>query len=270
MCPQCRAFITTDDRTCPYCNESVAPRAVDSRNPAPILGGLVPNVGFVTFMALLINVGLYVCTAILSSRSGNGDAMNIDGQTLFALGAKYNPALAAGQLWRLVTAGFLHGGIIHLLMNSWCLFTLGAQVEDAYGISRMIVIYFASTVLGFYASAIWSASLSIGASAAIFGLIGCMIAIGLKEPRRFGGQTGQYVRWALLGVVYFFLPSLHVDNAAHVGGFVAGFVVGYLAGSPRVTGGAEGFWKVAAVLCLGLTAWSFLKMFLWFTGVTGG
>ena len=56
MCPQCRAFITTSDRTCPYCNEVVAPRAVDQRNPSPILG-IIPNVGFVTFMTLLINVG---------------------------------------------------------------------------------------------------------------------------------------------------------------------------------------------------------------------
>ena len=62
---------------------------------------------------------------------------------------------ARGEWWRLVTAGFLHGGLLHILMNSWVLFDLGAQVEEIYGASRMWVIYFVSSVCGFYASAVW-------------------------------------------------------------------------------------------------------------------
>ena len=75
--------------------------------------------------------------------------MNLDVRTLIMFGAKWNMGLAQGEYWRLVTAGFLHGGLIHILMNSWVLFDLGAQVEEIYGSSRMLVIYFVSTVGGF-------------------------------------------------------------------------------------------------------------------------
>src|SRR5215813_10822042 len=152
MCPHCRAFITTKDRVCPYCNESVGQRAVDRRNPSPILGGLIPHAGFCTVIILVINFGLYLATTVYSMKSGNGSLMDIDGQTLFQFGAKYPAAIAAGQWWRLVTAGFLHGGILHIAMNSWVLFDLGAAVEEIYGASRMLTIYFLSDVVGFYLS----------------------------------------------------------------------------------------------------------------------
>src|SRR5215472_13533975 len=122
MCPHCRAFITTKDRVCPYCNESVAPRRVERGESGPILGGLIPQAGFLTVIILLINTGLYLATSLYSTNSGNGNFMNLDGQTLFAFGAKFGPAIAAGQWWRLVTAGFLHGNLLHILMNSWVLF----------------------------------------------------------------------------------------------------------------------------------------------------
>ena len=134
MCPHCRAFITNKDRTCPYCNESVGARAIDRRNPAALLGGLIPHARFNTVVILVINFGLFLATALYSMGAGNGDAFwNIDVGTLVAFGAKYNAGLAAGQWWRLVTAGFLHGGLLHILMNSWVLFDLGAQVEEIYG-----------------------------------------------------------------------------------------------------------------------------------------
>src|SRR5205823_3664602 len=109
-------------------------------------------------------------TTIHSMRGSGQVATSIDGRTLFDFGAKFPPAVAAGQWWRLVTAGFLHGGLMHILMNSWSFMTLGAQVEEAFQGSRMVVIYFCSTVLGFYFSYLWSPALSVGASAAIFGL----------------------------------------------------------------------------------------------------
>jgi len=65
MCPQCRAFITTSDKVCPYCNTKVGPRAVEQRDPGPILGGLIPHAQFVTSMILLLNFGLYAATRAL-------------------------------------------------------------------------------------------------------------------------------------------------------------------------------------------------------------
>ena len=68
------------------------------------------------------------------------------------MGESVPAAYMEGQWWRLITAGFLHGGILHILMNSWVLFDLGAEVEQIYGTSRLIVFYFVSTVTGFWAS----------------------------------------------------------------------------------------------------------------------
>jgi rhomboid protease GluP len=202
MCPHCRAFITTSDKTCPYCNEQVAPRAVDRRNPSPI-GGFIPQVRFNTIIILVINFGLYLATSLFSMNAGRGNAMNLDGQTLIDFGAMYVPLIRDGEWWRLVTAGFLHGGMLHILMNSWVLFDLGAQVEEMYGASRMLVIYFVSNICGFYLSSLFSPGLSIGASAAACGLIGAMIALGVRDRTGFGAAIrGAYIRWAVYMLIF--------------------------------------------------------------------
>ncbi len=262
MCPQCRAFITSDDRVCPYCNTPVGARAVDKRQPGEIMGGLIPHARFTTTLIMLINTGLYIAMVLYSMKSGRGGLQALDGGTLINFGAMYPPYIHAGQWWRLVTAGFLHGGIIHILMNSWVLFDLGAQTEEFFGTSRMIVIYFAATVGGFWVSEHF-AHLSVGASAGIFGLIGAMIAFGMKEQSTYGTALRSfYVRWALYGVVLgFIIPN--IDMAAHLGGLASGFVVGYLAGAPRLTGNSERAWRAVATLCIVATAAAFAEMFVW-------
>lgn len=266
MCPQCRAFITRSDRKCPYCGESIGPPATERRDPGAVLGGFIPHAQFVTGMILLINAGMYIATAIYSMRAGNAAGlMDLDGVTLFEFGAKHRGAILMGQWWRLVTAGFLHGGVLHILMNSWALFDLGAQVEEAYGAHRLIVFYFLATVAGFLASTFWTPNLSVGASAGLFGLIGCMIALGMRHHSA-SGLRGLYIRWAVYGLLFGLLPGLHVDNAAHIGGLAAGFAVAYVAGVPRlVAGWTERFWQLAAYGCLLLTGFSFLEMFFRFT-----
>lgn len=270
MCPHCRAFITTKDRVCPYCNEAVAPRQVSRDDSGSAVGGLVSNMHFNTTIILLINIGLYVATAVFSMRAGNSDAFfNLDGRTLISFGAKFTPLLAQGEWWRLVTAGFLHGGMVHIFMNTWALFGLGAQVEETFGASRMWVIYFCATVLGFYASAVWSTALSVGASAGIFGLLGAMIAYGVRHH----GWTGQafrsqYILWAAVNLLFGIMGSGRIDNAAHIGGLVGGFTVAYLASPARRQAWSEMVWRVASIACVLLTAVSFLKMYLWFAGNT--
>lgn len=271
MCPHCRAFITNKDRVCPYCNETVGPRAADQRNPAALLGGLIPPGRFNIIAILLVNVGLYLATTIYSMRSGNSEGfMNIDGRTLLAFGAKYPPLIAAGQWWRLVTAGFLHGGLFHIFMNSYVLFDVGWQVEEVYGASRMWVIYFIASTFGFYVSSVWSSALSVGASAGLMGLIGAMIVMGMRHRSALGDAVrGHYVRWVIWILVIGLLPGLHVDNAAHVGGLAGGFGVAWLAGQPRLGDSLrERLWRAASWFCILLTVVSFLKWYLWFSQAT--
>jgi rhomboid protease GluP len=246
MCPHCRAFITTGDRVCPYCGADVGPRAIDVRNPGAILGGLIPASKFTTSLILLLNIGIYIASQF--------------NQNLELLGWKDSRAILEGhQYWRLITAGFLHGSILHIAMNMWVLNDLGAEVERTYGTARFLIIYFAGTVFGFLLSAYLSPAPSLGASAGLFGLIGAMIAFGLRNRTEVGRQIrGFYVKWAIYGMALGFLPGFHIDNYAHLGGLAAGLAIAYVAGSPvHASKTTEQVWKALAAICVILTAYSF-------------
>ncbi len=263
MCPNCRAFVSSRERVCPYCETELGPRAVDRRESAL---ERLPFTRSTTAILLLINFGLYVALTLASLRAGNPDAWNIDGRTLFEFGAKYRDAILLGQWWRLVTAGFLHGGLFHILMNSWVLFDLGSTVEQTYGTARLVVIYFLATVGGFFVSTWWSPALSVGASAGIFGLIGAMIALGLRYRTPLGSAIRSfYMRWAIYGLILGLLPGLRIDNAAHIGGLLVGMGSGYLVGLPTAGARIERLLRWAAVVAALVTALCFLQMYAWLT-----
>lgn len=254
MCPNCRAFITTSDRVCPYCEAVVGPRAVEHRQTADILGGLIPHARFTTIIILLINTGFYIATA-LNPQSG-----------LLEYGASVPWPYMQGQWWRLVTAGFLHGGILHILMNSWVLFDLGAEVEQIYGTSRLMVFYFFSTITGFLISSRFGNASSVGSSAGIFGLVGAMLAFGFTDRSSLGATVkALYARWVIYLLVLSFIPG--VDFRAHIGGLSGGFLAGWLASTPR----ARAMWKESLLRALAgvsvaLTALAFAMLFLAMSG----
>ncbi len=88
MCPNCRAFITTSDRTCPYCGQQVGPRAIDRRQPGEILGGLIPQAHFTTILILVINFGYFIGSLVLS-----GSMTQLSDEALLALGVKNGPLI---------------------------------------------------------------------------------------------------------------------------------------------------------------------------------
>jgi rhomboid protease GluP len=262
MCANCRAFITTNDRNCPYCGQAVGPRAIDVRQPGSIVGGFIPHAHFTTVLILLVNTGLFIATMLLARSTGENAA-------LWAFGAKFGPSIWQDhEWWRLVTAGFLHGGWIHILMNSWVLYDLGAQVEQVYATPRFLVIYFAGTVGGFYLSARMNSGLSIGSSAGITGLIGAMIAFGIVNRSTVGRAIRDfYVRWVVYILALGLIGSLGIDNWAHIGGLVSGFAVGYMAGTPiRASRAQEGMWRALAGVCIIVTIFSFWLVYRNFPG----
>jgi rhomboid protease GluP len=264
MCPHCRAFITIKDKICPYCETPVGPRAVD-RMGAGLVAGIIPIAQFATILILTLNVGLFLLTMLASMRSGGGGLMNVDGLTLVKFGASYPPyVFRAGQWWRLLTAGFLHGGLMHILFNSWALMDVGSHAEQVYGTPRMSAIYLLSTMGGFGASAIFTGSLSVGASAGLLGLIGAMIAYGTVNHGVEAAMVKQfYVRWLIYILLMGLLPFFHIDNAAHIGGLATGFVCGWAAGTPGYYYGfRDKLWKVLAGVMVAVTAYAFLRMFL--------
>jgi len=262
MCPNCRAFITNSDKICPYCGVQLARRVVETREAAPILGGLIPQAHFTTVLILLINAGLFAATLALSKSYGG------DIYALVALGAKFGPEISERhEWWRLVTAGFLHGGWLHIGMNSWVLYSLGAQVEQIYGTARFLVIYLVGTVAGFYLSFLFNPMTpSIGSSAGITGLIGAMIAFGIAYRDRIGNEIrNQYIQWVVYMLAIGLIGGLGIDNYAHIGGVVGGFAVGWVAGLPvRASREREAMWRVLGAVSVLITAYCFLMVYLHF------
>ncbi len=265
MCPNCRAFISTSDRVCPYCDMQLGPKAIELRRAQDGVG--MPSPHSTSIIILTINIALYVAMTVASMKEGGASLMGFPGQVLVEFGAKYTPSiLGDGEWWRLVTAGFLHNGIFHILMNSWVLFDLIAEVEAFYGTSRLLVAYVASTITGFLLSLIVSpGALSVGASAPCFGLIGIMLAVGLRRDNPLAQSVrAYYKRWAIYGVIFSFvnIGGLRIDIAAHIGGLAGGFLVGLVAGLPgHPQSVGERIWRIAAALSVGVTALSFFLDF---------
>ncbi len=251
MCPNCRAFITTKDNVCPYCGEKVGPRAIDMRNAGEMLLGFIPSARFVTVLIVLIDLALYA-------------GQYYGGPALIQAGADSGLLVFRFHQWyRLVTGGFLHGNLLHILMNLWVLFDLGAQVEELYGPPRYIVFFSLANAFGLFCSAYLKPAIpAVGSSAGIFGLIGAMIALGVRNRGPMGQAIrGMYIRWAIYGLLFGLLPG--IDNTAHVGGLIAGFATAYVAGTPgRIGSNQESFWRLGAVICVAVTAFCFLQLYL--------
>jgi rhomboid protease GluP len=182
--------------------------------------------GSVTTLLLAVNIAMFVVEAGYAGISPST-------QGLFNLGALYPPAIAEGhQYWRLVTAMFLHAGIVHLLFNMYALYLFGYLVEGVFGWRRFLAIYF---VAGFLASVVSFAfgpvqEVGVGASGAIFGLLGAWIAYNYR--RRSNPLASANLQWAMFLIVINTLLAVFypgIDWRAHVGGVVAGFVAGWLA-----------------------------------------
>ncbi len=163
-------------------------------------------------------------------------AQLLTGDALIELGANYGPAIRGGQYWRLVTSMFLHGGLLHLALNAWALFQIGSLLELLAGSSWMLLVYFTTGIAGSLASALFTHQPSVGASGAIFGLLGALIAFLL---RRRGALTPQgksilmqLVGWAVINV-FFGFSTRGIDNSAHLGGAAAGLLLGFVMPEPR-------------------------------------
>ncbi|MEI7446330.1 MAG: rhomboid family intramembrane serine protease [Burkholderiales bacterium] len=140
--------------------------------------------------------------------------------------------LTREQPWRLLSATFLHGGVLHLAFNMWALRDTGRLAERFYGNWQLLLIYLVAGLAGSVASLFFSArtGVSIGASGAIFGVVGCLLAAIFTKANKLPPGLVSSMRSSMLGFVGFSLfmgfTAGFVDNAAHIGGLVAGFVMG--------------------------------------------
>jgi rhomboid protease GluP len=156
----------------------------------------------------------------------------VGGDIVLYYGAKINENLAAGEAWRLVTPIFLHANLLHIGVNMYSLWAIGPAVERFFGRARFLTVYLLSGICGVLLSLIMSPSASVGASGAIFGLLGAL-ATFLYLHRPIFGQLGamqlrQLVFVALINLAIGLTPG--IDNWGHVGGLVAGLALAWFLG----------------------------------------
>jgi rhomboid protease GluP len=149
-------------------------------------------------------------------------------EVLILMGAKVNPLIAQGEVWRLFTAMFLHGGIMHLLFNLYALYALGPLLEGYTGHIRFLTIFLVSGLYGSLLSYAFSSPISVGASGAIFGLLGGTLVFFLKYRDNFGGQGRAILQNMVVVLVLNLLigfGSGFIDNWGHIGGLLGGVLI---------------------------------------------
>lgn len=267
MCPNCRAFVERGASSCSFCGAALkSPRARSGTAPSRVLGGILPIPSTATSAFVAANIALYAISWYLTA-SGSDSATasgTISGQVLLNLGAKFGPLMIAGQWWRLVTAMFLHAGLLHIGMNLWCLFDLGPEVESLFSTTKFLVLYLVTGVVGFIVSFLWSPfGLSVGASGSILGLVGILIGASFHHGQLGKAYRSQLWRWVLY--IFIFGLFFRADNAAHIGGLASGVLLGYIVpdGEPE-TQASQNLWNVLSVLSVLIIAASFALMALQF------
>ncbi len=234
ICPTCGKLVGVQDKECWNCGR---------RNPgmwgfAALLRRAGNDFGFVSIVTWGC-AALYVATLLMDPRGIGMNGMSIlapSVSSVYAFGASgAMPVFGYGRWWTVLSAAWLHGNLLHIVFNLLWIRQLAPAVAELYGASRTVIIYTISSIVGFLLSS-WAglifgalpifflrgASLTLGASAPIFGLLGALVLYGRRGgSSHIGGQAMTYA--AILFIFGFVMPN--IDNYAHLGGFLGGYAV---------------------------------------------
>jgi membrane associated rhomboid family serine protease len=230
LCPRCGRLTHPEAAECLVCGLPRPGRWLWAAGVGRLL-----RTGNVTGVVTAACVVLYVATLLIDPVSMGGGRGSFDPFSLFSPSSAALAALGGagaipwhqGYWWTLFTATYLHGGVLHILFNVLWIRQLGPAVEELYGRSRLVIILIVSGALGFFVSTAVGTPLTVGASAAIFGLLGAMVAYGKKRGGTFGKMVlREYGLWAVMLFAFGLMPGSRIDNWAHGGGFIGGFIAG--------------------------------------------
>jgi len=261
LCPSCGALVGINANRCHQCGANLRfGLAAWSKGLSEFFGGHAP----VTTVLLFINVIMFAAELMGTMHAGKMGGLSIlwsmDGETLYRLGASNIAASVFNQWYRLVTAMFLHGGLIHIGFNMMVLLDIGPVVEELYGSSRYLFIYVLTGAAGF-ALSMWFHP-AVGASGALMGLIGILIAVsGKRGSIEARALRSRLISWAVsVFLLGFFIGA---DNVAHFGGLATGFVLGKVMTDRQPVNASERNRAYALGWLAGLvTLASFIFMFL--------
>lgn len=232
QCPSCRAIIPAGTPQCPYCGaDQVEPAPLDpeaARERAFLLALFTRSNPF-TYIFIGVNVGVFV----LMWLAGGMSAMSADPDVLVGFGAKVNELIRAnGEYWRFVTSMFIHIGFIHLFLNNYALYIVGAEIERLYGSSRFVLLYLLAGLSGSLASYLYTENTSAGASGAIFGLFGVLAAFAFRYRREVPKDIRDSIKKRVIPLILLNLvigfSARQIDNAAHIGGLISGLALGFV------------------------------------------
>jgi membrane associated rhomboid family serine protease len=211
----------------PICPDCMTPTPVGMRCPecmrqrTKVVRGVGQGDGFGRAPATFVLIGLNVIAFLIEIGSGAGGLSGGIGRLAIDLGL-FGPSVSEGEWYRLVTSGFLHYGLVHILFNMFALFVIGQLLEPALGTPRFLALYFASLLAGsFGVLLIDPNALTVGASGAIFGIFGATMVIARgRGMNEIAGQLGLLL---VLNLAITFTFS-HISVGAHLGGLVGGLI----------------------------------------------
>ncbi|MFO7605681.1 MAG: rhomboid family intramembrane serine protease [Desulfurivibrionaceae bacterium] len=232
LCPGCRRLISRSEEKCPHCGL----RKPGSWLKNNRLTALYSQPDQLIRTIIHVNIGMFILSLLLNPGRANFNLspfafLSPSNQSLLLLGSTGTvPILELGRWWSLVSANYLHGGLLHILFNMLAFNQLGPLVAHEFGSYRMFAIYTISGVLGFFISFLAGVPFTIGASASLCGLIGAVLYYGKSR----GGVYGQAIykqvgSWAIMIFVFGLLVP-GINNWAHGGGMAAGAALAYLLG----------------------------------------
>ncbi len=267
LCPACNALVGVTATRCHECGTSLRfSLAAVTKKLSTITGLNSP----VSTILLGMNLFLFSIQLMFTIQAGEAGGLNIlwrlDWLSAFRLGECYGPVIFYDhQYWRLITAMFLHGGLIHIGFNMMTLMQFGPAIEELYGSPRFLFLYTFTGAFGFLVSAL-RGHLSLGASGALLGIMGAVLAITTKR----GGMYMRDLRSRLISSLVFLFAigifgGLRIDNWAHGGGLAAGFVLGKIFADREPANNSERFRAQALGWLAGLAIIaSFVLMLLHF------
>lgn len=178
---------------------------------------------------MAVNVAMF---ALLLVTGGAEDSIN-----LYRWGAKFGPAIQAGDWYRLISPVFLHAGLFHIAANTFALVLFGPRLEQEFGTVAFLATYIVSGICGVVASYLVSPVLSVGASGAVFGMVGAYGVYLVRNRREFGDQVNRVILnlILILGInIVFGLVWPGIDQGAHIGGLIAGAAMALVVSPRRV------------------------------------
>jgi len=247
----CGLLVDKNAKVCPACGRKLHSRAL--YRIGRLLGFVAPEIGVAWPLLMVAVTAVFVGEFSLG---GLTSLLSPSSETLVRFGAIYTPSLEAGEYWRILSAGLVHVGLLHIVFNLMALSQLAPGIEDEIGAWQFIALVTVSQIgCGCASYFLRPVVLSAGASGIAFGLIG----FGLAYSHRQGGGRGRarcdlYLKWAIYG--FLFGLFMGADNLGHLGGLAAGAVFGFIVpvGLEEETRLAM-FWRVLAVVCL--VAWGY-------------